>query len=252
MGEVLHAHIRIPGEPRFDLALEAELLARAGKGRVSALASSWPQPVVVLGYGQPAEDVDLAWCRREGLPVLRRLTGGTGVVHRHDLGFALFLPADHPWCRSVVGLYGRFLDVLAPVIERHGGPLDRGAGHAPRREDRSAVCFEDRLADTLMRDGRKVVGCAQARRSGGVLIHAAILFGLPVDLYARVFGADPERIRAHLGPAVEGGDPLRLARELIEAFAREVGARAEIGAAPAPRPSALERFDTPRWAPVRP
>jgi lipoate-protein ligase A len=245
-------HRRIPGEPLEDLALEAELLARAGEGSASMLATSWLEPTVVLGYGQPVEDVDLTWCRAQGIPVLRRMTGGTGVVHHRDLGFALFLPDDHPWCGSVLGLYGRFLDVLAPVIERLGGPLVRGEGHAPSRDDRSAICFEDRLADTLIRDGRKVVGCAQARRRGGALIHAAVPLALHAELYAKVFRVERERVAANLGPAATRHSPSEVSEALESAFIRAVGLRAERGVPPLPRREFLERASESRWAPVPP
>jgi lipoate-protein ligase A len=245
-------HRCIPGDPLEDLALESELLARAGEGSAAILSTSWSDPVVVLGYGQPADDADLEWCRSQGVPVLRRITGGTGVVHHRDLGFAIFLPESHPWCGSVLGLYGRFLDVLAPVIERLGGPLERGEGHAPSRDDRSRICFEDRLADTLLRDGRKVVGCAQSRRRGGALIHAAVPLDLPVELYARVFRVAPDRVAANLGPAVTDRSASEVADAMESAFLDALELDVVRDAPPRPRQRFRDRVREPRWAPVPP
>jgi lipoate-protein ligase A len=240
---------RFRGRPSADLALEEVLLERAADGEPSLLVTSWPGPVVVLGYGQPAEDVDLELCRGRRIPVLRRITGGTGVVHRNDLGVALALPAGHPWAGGVIALYGRFLDALEPALTAVGAAVSRLA--APRRATRvrSPICFEDQLADTLMVDGRKAVGCAQARRRRAVLIHAAILLGLDAALYAEVFRVSEARVLAALAPAAEVS-PQALARELAGRFAAALGLEAERAAPPEVPPRLLDRYREPRWAPV--
>jgi len=188
------------GPPVEDLAREAWLLERAAEGEVSLLLTSWEGPVVVLGFGQRPEDADLEWCCSQGLPVLRRLTGGTGVVHRGDLGVGLALPQVHPWAKGIIGLYGRFLDVLEPALTAVGAEVSRLA--EPRRGSRvrSPVCFLDQLSDTLVVDGRKAVGCAQTRRRGGVLIHAAVLLGLDAGLYARIFDVPEDVVFARRSP----------------------------------------------------
>ena len=70
---------------REELAREAWLVERAATGSCCLLAYSLRQPAVILGFGQPADDVNLEWCRTKAMPVLRRITGGTGVIHHQDL-----------------------------------------------------------------------------------------------------------------------------------------------------------------------
>jgi lipoate-protein ligase A len=241
---------RSDGPAVADLAREAWLLDRAADGCVSLLLASWRGPVVVLGYAQKPDEANLEWCRENGIPVLRRLTGGTGVIHRGDLGVGLFLPEEHPWAKGVVGLYGRFLDVIGPALRSLGSEVARLAepGHASRV--RSPVCFLDQLSDTLVVDGRKVVGCAQTRRRGAVLIHAAVLLGLDAALYERVFGVPAVEILSGLAPALAGGD----AAAAGDAIAGALAATLELDlewrdpeAVPAPY---LERYSSDRWMPV--
>lgn len=242
---------RSAGPPVEDLAFEADMLTRAADGETLVLLSSWAATTVVLGYGQDPAEADLEWCRAQHVPVLRRLTGGTGVIHRRDLGVGLALPAGHPWARDVHGLYGHFLDVLEPALNALGAGVARPA--APRRAARvrSPVCFEDQLADTLLRDGRKVVGCAQTRRRGAVLVHAAILLGLEPALYQSVFGVAAGRIAAGLGAAVEGGDPATVGSAIVAGLAAALGAEVRADPRPTPSAAALAVYDEPRWAPVR-
>ncbi len=234
----------------MDLAREAWLLERAAAGEPALLLSSWPGPVVVLGFGQPAEDVDLAWCRHHGVPVLRRLTGGTGVVHRGDLGVGLALPAEHPWAKGIVSLYGCFLEALGPALRELGSRASRIA--EPRRGSRlrSPVCFLDQLADTLAVDGRKAVGCAQTRRRGAVLVHAAVLLGLDAELYSRVFRVPEDEVRAGLVPALTGVAPTTVGERVAAGMAHSLGSAAvHCSLEPVPQPF-LEPYATARWAPV--
>jgi lipoate-protein ligase A len=239
------------GPPIHDLAFESEMLARAADGRCSALVTSWPGPVVVLGYAQPPDDVDLEWCRDREIPVLRRLTGGTGVIHQGDLGVALALPADHPWAAGIVGLYDRFLDVVEPALVELGSSVEQIED--PRRGSRvrSPICFEDQLADTLVVDGRKAVGCSQTRRGGGVLIHAAILLGLNPDLYARIFGVDAERVRVGLAPAVTGVSWAAVGDLILHRLARQLELEIKEETRPEPSGENLEVYLDDRWAPAR-
>jgi lipoate-protein ligase A len=239
------------GPPADDLAREAWLMERAAEGHISLLLTSWRGPVVVLGYAQNPEEANLAFCQAEAIPVLRRLTGGTGVIHLGDLGLGLFLPQDHPWAKGVVGLYGRFLDVLDPALGSMGSKVSRIAEASHASRVRSPVCFLDQLSDTLAVEGRKAVGCAQTRRGGAVLIHAAVLLGLDAELYERIFGVPAAEIRAGLAPALLGGDPTVVGDAVVEALAEALGIEARsCELEPVPE-HFLEPYSTPRWAPVR-
>jgi len=239
------------GPPVDDLGREAWLMERAAGGQASVFLTSWEGPVVVLGYAQKPEEADLEWCRAQGVPVLRRLTGGTGVIHRGDLGIGLTLPMQHPWAKGILGLYGRFLDVLGPALRSLGSEVSRLADPARASRVRSPICFLDQLSDTLVVDGKKVVGCAQTRRSGAVLIHAAILLGLDAELYARVFGVAADEVRSGLGPALPSADWRQVGDAIVEELSDALGFEARsCPLEPIPE-RYLEPYEGSRWAPVR-
>ncbi len=238
------------GQPVDDLAREAWLMERAAEGRISVFLASWEGPVIVLGYAQKAEEADLEICLAEGMPVLRRLTGGTGVIHRGDLGVGLALPLEHPWARGIVGLYGRYLDVLEPALRSLGSDVSRLRDPARASRVRSPVCFLDQLSDTLVVDGKKVVGCAQTRRGGAVLIHAAILLGLDAELYERVFGVPSDEVRKGLAPALPGADWRQVGDAIVEGLGDALGLEAQrLPLEPIPD-RFFEPYRMPRWSPV--
>jgi len=238
------------GRPSADLAFERWMLERAAGGSCCAFIYSWSGPVVVLGYAQDPADVDLGWCREHGIPVLRRLTGGTGVIYAGDLAVSFALPQNHPWAKGVLGLYGRFLDVLEPALRAAGSTARRASD--PRRASRvrSPICFEDHLSDTLLVEGRKVVGCAQTRRGGAVLVHAAVLLGLDAALYARVFGVGEDRVLEGLAAAVPDGDWREIGREVVARLAGDLGLVPDCRPNPDPPGGFLDVYEHERWSPV--
>jgi lipoate-protein ligase A len=239
------------GPPVNDLAREAWLMDRAAEGRVSVFLTSWEGPVVVLGYAQKVENADFEFCRAEAMPVLRRLTGGTGVIHQGDLGVGLALPMQHPWAKGIVGLYGRFLDVLGPALQSLGSDVTRLAEPARATRVRSPICFLDQLSDTLVVQGKKVVGCAQTRRGGAVLIHAAILLGLDAALFSRVFGVDEADIRSGLAPALPGADWRHVGDAVVEGLGEALGLETRHRPLEPLPDQYLEPYASERWSPVR-
>src|SRR4051794_35022284 len=74
--------LTLPGAAE-NLALDEALLLEAEAGRAGEVLRvwEWPRPAVVLGSGcRLAEDVDEEACRRDGVPVLRRASGGGTVL----------------------------------------------------------------------------------------------------------------------------------------------------------------------------
>lgn len=167
----LRIYSRFPGRSPEEAAWEAQLV---DEGSPAVFSYSWERPVVILGYGQAVADIDLDFCRRREIPVFRRVTGGTGVIHHRDLSLSLVLPAEHPWARGINTLYDAFLTVLESVLNESGAGVSRLKSPPSGSRRRSKICFEDQMADTLLREGKKVVGCAQLRRKNAVMIHAAI------------------------------------------------------------------------------
>ena len=239
---------RFPGEVPLETALEARLVE---VGAPAILGYSWLSPVVVVGYGQKISGIDLDFCRLRRMPVIRRVTGGTGVVHHRDLSLSLVLPADHRWARSIPSLYDAFLDVLLVVLNDSGAGLSRPEVRGGKRRPASPICFEDQLADTLSRDGRKAVGCAQLRRKKSVLIHAAINLNLDIDLYAAVFRVGSDRIERHLCNALQGAAPASLFHRLSEALADALGMQPRRIATPPLEEEWRRRYERARWFPLQ-
>jgi lipoate-protein ligase A len=238
------------GMPETDLAREEATLARVAEtGRPRLLAYGWDSPVLVLGYGQNPSEVNLVACQKHGVSVVRRCTGGAGVLYKGDLALSLVLPDKHAWARSIGSLYGEFVAALQGGLKALGVMTARSQAPA-RSGPRSAICFEDHRAETLLIEGRKVLGCAQARRGGSVLIHGALLLGVDAWLQSEVYGVTLERIEALLGTVPQEAYATRetLAKHLAQHVAKTLGESIRLAEPSAGLPPELaRRLHDPKW-----
>jgi lipoate-protein ligase A len=143
---------------------------------------AWAPPTVSLGYGQPLDrHVDTAACRRLGVGIVRRPTGGSAIYHdgpereltysvaatAADLGVSGDLLDTYRWIgRALV----RGLNALGAPAEMV--PTGRGLGRDP------AFCFARTGAYEIEVSGKKLVGSAQRRQGTSFLQHGAVLLGV--------------------------------------------------------------------------
>jgi lipoate-protein ligase A len=153
---------------RADLALLDEVAA----GAAPALRLyRWVPPALSLGRFQPEEDVDDAACRRLGVAVVRRPTGGRALLHGGDLTYAVALPRPDGSAGTVDAVYRLLAAGLVAGLAR------LGVTAAIARHDGPAgpVCFASQQGADLRVGDRKLCGSAQVNRGGTVLQHGSIL-----------------------------------------------------------------------------
>ena len=131
-------------------------------------------PSLTVGRFQPLRHIDLAVCRRLGIDVVRRPTGGKAILHKDDFTYSLTMPstANMPGsveesyvtiCRGIIEALAR-LGVEAALVPR-----------TPYELNREHACFSSPAAADLAVGGRKLCGSAQTRKAGGLLQHGTIL-----------------------------------------------------------------------------
>jgi lipoate-protein ligase A len=165
-----------------NLALDEALLleAEAGRGGEVLRLWEWAHYAVVLGAGCVlADDVDEAACRADGVPVLRRASGGgTVLLGPGCLCYGLVLsyergPALREITPSYVYILGRVGEALAgllPDIEQAG-------------------------TSDLTDGGLKFSGNAQQRKRHHLLHHGTLLYDFDlsrIGLYLRMPARQPE------------------------------------------------------------
>jgi lipoate-protein ligase A len=169
--------------PEENLALDEALLneaeEQAGRGEpIREILRFWEsaKPFVVLGStGRLSEEVHVENCRREGIPVLRRASGGGTVLNGPGcLCYALILGLDNrPELHDIHASYRTILSQMARRLGLEG--LDHRG-----------------ISDIALK-GRKVSGNAQRRKSRVLLHHGTILYAADPEQMERVLKNPPRQ-----------------------------------------------------------
>jgi lipoate-protein ligase A len=160
-----------------NLALDEALLleAEAGRGGEVLRVWEWPELAVVLGSGcRLAEDVDEAACAADGVPVLRRSSGGgTVLLGPGCLLYTLVLDQEREPALSQIQpsyrfILGRVAAALGPEAAQEG------------------------ISDLAL-GGRKFSGNAQQRKRRHLLHHGTLLYAFDLGRVGRYLRPPPRQ-----------------------------------------------------------
>jgi lipoate-protein ligase A len=186
----------------MNMALDEALLQTVASGASLPVLRfyRWRPATISLGYGQSVTaDVDLEVCRRAGLDVVRRSTGGRAVLHDHEVTYAVIAPLNAGlFGGSVLDCYRVISEVLQQTLVKLGCPaqLVPGKPRGGQQNALKAVCFSAPSQYELVIDGRKVAGSAQKRYGQAFLQHGSIPIEMDLDLLGRALKADTVKTTA--------------------------------------------------------
>jgi len=207
----------------------------------------WQPPAVSLGYFQKLESaVDLEECRRRGIDVVRRLTGGRAVLHHHELTYAVIAPENvHPFSTRVLQTYMTIGTCLLNFFKHLGlnaqwvALRDKQRGAAFSKHE-TASCFSAPSWYEITVGGKKICGSAQKRGNGVFLQHGSILIDHDSDLLAtlliskkdkeaftREIDASTTSLKRHVAGVV---DPHVLGDKVLSSFQNTLGVSFSRGA----------------------
>jgi lipoate-protein ligase A len=224
-----------------NLALDEALLEAAHEGRLPRpVVRTWmaAAPAVVVGSSSRIEEeVDREACEREGVPILRRPSGGlTVVLGPGCLMWTVVAPVAAA-APAIDRIHAAVLEPLVAALVAAGRPIVR------RGSSDLAVVTAD--------GERKVSGNALRVRRGGVLYHGTLLDAFDLGLVGRVLRHPPREpaYRARRNHAAFLAN-LGLGRTVLDAAVRQAfAATGDHAGWPEDRVAELvrERYTSPAW-----
>jgi lipoate-protein ligase A len=188
-----------PQNAATNMAIDESLLL---SGTPTVRLYTWRPSALSIGYFQGIhEEVDVAACRREGVDIVRRISGGGAVYHDEhgEITYSLVAP---------VALLPANVQESCAVI---CSALVAGLNHLGLTAAFSPL-------NDVVANGKKISGSAQTRRNATILQHGTVLVDLDVD---RMFSL----LRVSQTKIADKG--IKEAKERVTSLRHELGSMVE-------------------------
>lgn len=156
-------------DPFYNMALDESIARCVGEGSSPPTLRlyGWFPRAVSLGYFQEVlEEVDTDFCKRNGIEIVRRITGGGAVLHTEgELTYSFIVVDNGSYVPTdIEESYKKICSPIVKTIQRLG----------------ANATF--RPINDIEVGGKKVSGNAQTRRFGAILQHGTLLLSLDYSL----------------------------------------------------------------------
>lgn len=216
----------------LNMALDRAALLARDEGVVAPTLRlyRWARPTVSVGRFQSLDDLDVAYCERTGIDVVRRPTGGRGVLHDDEVTYSVIAGTEDGIPRGVAASYRLFSAALSRAYALLGVDAEmvshgRSVGSVP-------ACYLSPTKADLSLGAMKLSGSAQVWHGATVLQHGSFVRSRDPYREAVVFRLGDEgasRLKAEtatLEDALgEAPDPARIIAAVTEAFGEVMGVR---------------------------
>ena len=136
----------------------------------------WKSPTVSLGYSQKIKEaVDVDFCLKNGIDIVRRITGGKLVLHHREVTYSICSSDKATFTSKLIDSYRliseslmRGLEImgLRPCLSKNPPPITYVRGSFP--------CFSYPAQNEIEVDGKKIIGSAQKRVGSRFIQHGSI------------------------------------------------------------------------------
>ena len=190
--------------PYYNMAMDEALLNFVSRGEIDPVVRfyTWNPATLSVGYFQRLKkEIDIDKVKEKGFGLVRRQTGGRGVLHDRELTYSVIVSEEHPNMPSTVTeAYRVISEGLLEGFKLLGFEayfaIPRSKEEREKlKQPRSAVCFDAPSWYELVVEGRKIAGSAQTRQKGVILQHGSLLQDVNVDELFDMFIFKNDRLK---------------------------------------------------------
>jgi lipoate-protein ligase A len=176
-----------PAEGAWNMALDraVQIARQAGEVPPTLRLYEWKRPTVSLGRFQDVNSVDVPYCVAHGIELVRRHTGGRGVLHDDEVTYSVVAGVADGIPRGTSASYALLCGGLAEAYSLLG--VEAALTSRPRGSRDSAACYLHATRADLSLGVRKLSGSAQVWLGDSVLQHGSFTMARDVAQEAAIF-----------------------------------------------------------------
>ena len=150
---------------------------------------SWNPKAVSVGYNQDMmKEINIDYCKKNNIEIVRRLTGGKAVFHDTEITYSFILPENNDLLPFEVNeSYKIIAKALVIALKKIG--INSEIKKIPEKIA-TPICFNSSNWYELLVNNKKISGSAQRRMDGKVLQHGPILIDFDYNKNNSIFNSD--------------------------------------------------------------
>jgi len=150
---------------------------------------SWHPKAVSVGYNQNLEkEMDIEYCKKNNIDIVRRLTGGKAVFHDKEITYSFILPENSKLLPFEINeSYKIISNALVIALKKIG--VNSEIKKVPERID-TPICFNSSNWYELIVNNKKISGSAQRRMGGKILQHGSLLIDFDYNKNESIFNSN--------------------------------------------------------------
>lgn len=150
----------------------------------------WSPACVSLGRNQDDSCVNKEYCAKNGIDIVRRVTGGRALYHDDELTYSFVCPVSFlKNGETIISSYKEISGAIALGFNKLGIAADFPENK--KIQTKHEYCMSLATGADLSVDGRKLVGSAQYRKKGYILQHGSILYSYDKERIENIFSEKP-------------------------------------------------------------
>ncbi len=154
----------------------------------------WDKTSLSIGAFQKSKDIDLDYCLKKNIPIVRRPTGGRAILHKDEITYSFSTKTlNGIFSKSLFDSYKKICLALSSALTEIGIvpqlKLDRMELKKQNYLHRikNPLCFYSISYGELMINENKIIGSAQKRWPDGLLQQGSIPFSIDNSEMFRIF-----------------------------------------------------------------
>ena len=179
-----------PCDAPYNMALDEAIAAavRNGHSPPTLRFYGWCQPSVSLGAFQKITDIDTGYCAANDVQVVRRPTGGRGILHGEELTYSFSAKNEGLFSQGLLDAYRKISAAFSLGLQRLGLSVKMENRRGRRSNlERSPLCFQSTSYGEITINGKKLIGSAQKRWGDGFLQQGSMPYTVDFTALAAVF-----------------------------------------------------------------
>ncbi|MFN8674040.1 MAG: lipoate--protein ligase family protein [Candidatus Sericytochromatia bacterium] len=147
---------------------------------------SWEKPTISLGRSQNLDEIDIEYCKKNNIDIVKRQTGGKAVFHQGEFTYSFIASKKFGLSDNIFDSYKQISEAIIFSLNKLK-KLDLFIGNETKKYFTSSFCFATSSVSDINFGGKKFIGSAQLRKGSNLLQHGSIIINQDFSLLKNIF-----------------------------------------------------------------